>query len=43
MTKEEVMDWLDTLRDEKDFDSLKELRNYLRQLIATSNKDWFED
>ena len=43
MTTEEVLTYLDELRDCKDFSTLKEIRNHIRTLIAARNKDWFED
>jgi len=37
-----VMQWLDELRHQQDFDTLKELRDRLRFLIRISNADWYK-
>ena len=39
----ELKEMLNVLRDNKDFNSLKEIRDYIRFLVAVNNKDWFED
>jgi hypothetical protein len=37
-----VMKWLDELRDNQDFDNLKEIRDYLRFLIRIGNNEWYD-
>lgn len=36
-----VRENLDSLRDHKDFDNLKQIRDHIRQILATPNPEWF--
>jgi len=41
-TNVDIMVYLDELRDQKDFNTIKEVRDYCRYLVAVCNTEWFK-
>jgi len=40
---EKLYKFLDELRNHKEFDSLKKIRDHIKHLINVNNRDWFQD